>query len=65
MQRGRDVGPIVIGAVLMFILAAFIEGFFRQLVQSVEVRYTVAGGTFIFWFIYFGLIGRREANRDG
>lgn len=53
------VGPMVIGAVLMFFSAALIEGFFRQLVQDQEIRWAVASSTFAFWVYYFGFVGRR------
>jgi uncharacterized membrane protein SpoIIM required for sporulation len=55
----RRVGPMVIGAVIMFFIAAVIEGFFRQLVQSTDVRWLVASSTAIFWLYYFGFVGRR------
>lgn len=55
----RRVGPMVIGAVLMFFGAALIEGFFRQLVQDQEIRWAVASSTFAFWVYYFGFAGRR------
>ncbi|MEZ4461348.1 MAG: stage II sporulation protein M [bacterium] len=55
----RRIGPMVIGAVVMFFIAALIEGFFRQLVQSVNVRWVVAGTTAVFWLVYFSLVGRK------
>jgi len=55
----RRVGPMVIGAVIMFFIAAVIEGFFRQMVQSIDLRWLVASGTAIFWLYYFGFVGRR------
>ncbi len=51
--RGRDAGVIVIGAVIMFCIAALIEGFFRQMVTDVTVRYSVATLTFVLWGAYF------------
>jgi uncharacterized membrane protein SpoIIM required for sporulation len=57
---GRDAAAIVMGSVLMFLLAGLIEGLFRQLVQSVPVRYSVAGATFVGWALYFALAGRKE-----
>jgi uncharacterized membrane protein SpoIIM required for sporulation len=60
-QRGRAVAPIVIGAVLLFFIAAMIEGFFRQLVLDMEVRYAVAAATAALWTAFFSLAGRRGA----
>lgn len=57
-QAGRRAGTIVLGCVGLFLLAAVIEGFFRQLVQSVPIRYAVVFGTSIAWIAYFGFCGR-------
>ncbi len=56
--RGREAGQLVLGAVVMFFLAGLIEGIFRQTVQSVPVRYTVAIATFVFWVAYLTRAGR-------
>ena len=42
----------------MLFLAALLEGYFRQLVQAVPVRYGVALATAAFWALYFGFAGR-------
>ena len=60
-KRGRVAGTVVMGAVAMFFIAALIEGIFRQRVQSVPVRYAVAGSSFVLWALYFALSGRRRA----
>ncbi len=57
---GREAGRICIGAVVMFFLAAVIEGFFRQLVSDVDVRYAVATATALFWLVYFTMAGRNR-----
>jgi uncharacterized membrane protein SpoIIM required for sporulation len=61
-EAGRDAALVVLGAVLMFLIAGLIEGFFRQLVHSVGVRYTVAFATLAFWVGYFGWCGRKPAG---
>jgi len=58
-ERGKAVAPVVIGAVGMLLIAALIEGFFRQRVADIEVRYTVIFGTTLAWAAYFTLSGRR------
>ncbi len=60
VAAGKRVGPTVIGAVVMFFLASLIEGFFRQWVQSIPVRYGVAMVTALFWIFYFVTVGRDE-----
>lgn len=56
--EGRRAGTIAIGCVAMFFIAALIEGFFRQLVNDMTIRYSVAGSTALFWLWYFFRAGR-------
>ncbi len=56
--RGREVALLAVGAVAMFLLAGLIEGFFRQLVQDVTVRWSLAASTLAFWTWYFLAVGR-------
>lgn len=57
-RKGREAGAIVIGAMGMLLFAALLEGFFRQLVHDVAVRYSVAAATTCFWALYFFAAGR-------
>jgi uncharacterized membrane protein SpoIIM required for sporulation len=50
---GQRAATIAMGCVLMLIIAAILEGFGRQLINSDEIRYAVAGGTLVFWLVYF------------
>lgn len=59
-RRGAEAGTLVVGAVIMLFVAALIEGLFRQLVQDITVRYTVAASTCLIWGGYFTLVGRRR-----
>jgi hypothetical protein len=59
------VARLAVGAVVMFLVAGAIEGFFRQLVQDVGVRWSLAAVTLVFWVWYFLAVGRerpREAQ---
>ncbi|MGA1533271.1 MAG: stage II sporulation protein M [Planctomycetota bacterium] len=58
--RSRTAGVVAMGSVLMFLIAALIEGFFRQLVDDIPSRYLLAASTALFWSAYFGLAGRRS-----
>jgi len=40
-----------------------VEGIFRQTVLLVPVRYAVAIGSAIVWFMYFGFLGRVREDR--
>lgn len=62
LRSGRLAGTIAIGCIAMFFVAALIEGFFRQLVNDVAIRYAVAALTGVFWAWYFGRVGRRGAS---
>lgn len=57
--RGRHAGSLAVGAVMLFFIAAIIEGFFRQLVTDVDTRTLVMAVTAIGWFAYFGFVGRK------
>ncbi len=61
--HGREVARLAVGAVVMFLVAGAIEGFFRQLVQDVGVRWCLATVTLVFWVWYFLAVGR-ESNRE-
>jgi hypothetical protein len=48
--------------VLLFFIAALIEGLFRQLVQDVDTRTFVLTLTALMWLAYFGLVGRKRGT---
>ena len=50
---GQKAATIAMGCVLMLIIAALLEGFGRQLINSDTIRYAVAGGTLVVWLVYF------------
>ena len=43
------------GCVVMLIIAALLEGFGRQLINSDVIRYAIAGTTLVLWLGYFYL----------
>lgn len=57
---GRRMGAVVAGSVVMLLLAAMVEGVFRQVVQSVPVRYVLAAVFAALWAGYFTCAGRRQ-----
>jgi len=52
---GQKAATIAMGCVIMLIIAAILEGFGRQLINSDVLRYSIAGGTLAFWLAYFHL----------
>jgi uncharacterized membrane protein SpoIIM required for sporulation len=67
--NGRRAAEIAVGAVLMFFVAAILEGVFRQLVASTPWRFAIGGLTLACWLSYFSgsfgklsrLFGRKAA----
>jgi uncharacterized membrane protein SpoIIM required for sporulation len=56
--HGRLAGQMAVGAVIMLFAAAFLEGGFRQLVQSTPLRFAIGFGVGALWVAYFTLAGR-------
>lgn len=59
-RTGQAVGPLVLGAVVMLVMAALLEGFFRQMVTWIPLRYAMVAMTTLFWGLYFAYAGRSE-----
>lgn len=51
-MHGRLAAEIAVGAVLMFFVAAILEGGFRELVASTPGRFAIAGATGVGWLAY-------------
>jgi uncharacterized membrane protein SpoIIM required for sporulation len=58
--HGRMAAQIAAGAVLLFFVAAILEGGFRQLVASTQWRFVIGGVSGVIWLAYFALPGRKE-----
>jgi uncharacterized membrane protein SpoIIM required for sporulation len=56
---GRRMGAVVAGGVVMLLLAALVEGVFRQIVTHVPSRYALASIFGGLWAAFFALAGRR------
>lgn len=59
---GRRASRIVIGAVVLFFVAAILEGFGRQLITDITVRYLIGGAMLLYWVLYFLHAGKREPH---
>jgi len=57
-RQGRLAAKVVVGAVLMFLVAALLEGFARQLVTDMTTRYLIGTTAAVLWAAYFILAGR-------
>ncbi len=58
-DAGRDAVKLAIVAAVMLVVAAFLEGFPRQLVQDPTSRYLIGWGIGALWLAWFTLGGRR------
>ncbi len=61
-RQGGQAAMVAIGAVLMLFIAAFLEGFVRQLVQTPYLRLLIGAAFLAFWTYYFVFVGRSEPN---
>lgn len=62
-MHGRLAAEIVVGAVLMFFIAAILEGGFRQLVASTAGRFAIAAATAVGWLVYIAMV-RPEGQKQ-
>ena len=60
-NRGRQAAKIVIGTVALFFAAALLEGFGRQLITDMTLRYLIGTTMLVYWLLYFLRAG---AGRD-
>ena len=63
-RRGRDAVKLMLLAALMLVAAAVLEGFFRQTVQTTEVRLAIGWGIGALWAAWLLLAGREPARQE-
>jgi uncharacterized membrane protein SpoIIM required for sporulation len=61
--HGRIAAQIGLGAIALFFAAAILEGGFRQLVQTTELRYAIGWGMGLVWLVYFIWAGRGSGGQ--
>lgn len=57
-HEGRDALKLAMVAAVMLVAAALLEGFGRQLIQSMEARYVIGWGIGLLWLAWIVLSGR-------
>jgi uncharacterized membrane protein SpoIIM required for sporulation len=62
-ERGRIAAQVAVGAILMFFVAAILEGGLRQWVASTPWRFAIGGATGALWLVYFLGAGRGQRRR--
>ncbi|OCC25697.1 hypothetical protein MB02_01875 [Croceicoccus estronivorus] len=61
-ESGRRAAQVMTGVVLMLIVAAFLEGFARQLINETPGRLIVGSFMLVLWLTYFYAFGRRTKD---
>jgi uncharacterized membrane protein SpoIIM required for sporulation len=56
---GRTAATAMVGVVIMLAVAGLLEGFARQLVTSMPIRFAIGGGMMTIWLVYFYLLRPR------
>ena len=59
---GRTAAQMLVVAVIMLFVAAFLEGFGRQLIQDITARYGIGLIMLTLWIVWF-LTGGRSGRR--
>lgn len=62
-ENGRTAATLVIGAVVMLLVAALLEGLGRQLIVDTSARLAVGGTMLVLWLVYFAFSGRPVRRR--
>lgn len=60
-RAGKDAVKLALVAALMLCVAALLEGFGRQLVQDMWMRYIIGWGIGALWLAWFVLGGRAKS----
>ncbi|MEM7213888.1 MAG: stage II sporulation protein M, partial [Pseudomonadota bacterium] len=61
-KEGRDAVMLAVLAAIMLVAAGLLEGFGRQLVQSLEWRLAIGWGIGALWLAWIVMAGRRERS---
>ena len=61
-EAGRRAALVMVGAVLMLLVAALLEGLARQLIEDTIARLAVGWGMLALWLVYFLGAGRGREN---
>lgn len=55
---GQVAGTVALGAIVLLLVAALLEGFARQWVQPPAQRFAIGGAAALLWAMYFSFAGR-------
>ncbi len=63
-EAGRRAAQVMTGVVMMLVIAAMLEGFARQLVETIPGRFAIGGFMLVFWIAYFFAFKRKSGGED-
>ena len=63
-RQGPIAAQAAIGAMLMLVCAAVLEGVFRSWVQDIGLRFAIGVAAIVPWIAYFMLVGRRGRSAE-
>lgn len=61
-ESGKRGAVVMVGVTLMMVIAGLLESYARELVGSVEARFTIGGSFLVFWLTYFFLYAPRRVD---
>ncbi|MEO1407677.1 MAG: stage II sporulation protein M [Pseudomonadota bacterium] len=61
-DEGQSAALVAVGVIVMMFIAAILEGFGRQLINSDLIRYAIAGTSAVLWATYFYLPKRGQSD---
>lgn len=61
---GKQTGAAMLGVVIMLLIAGLLEGFGRQLLRDMTMRFAVGGSFLLLWCAYFYLPRRNLISRN-
>lgn len=63
-EAGKQTGAAMLGVIIMLLIAGLLEGFGRQLLRDMTMRFAVGGSMFLLWCAYFYLPRHRQRPQD-
>jgi uncharacterized membrane protein SpoIIM required for sporulation len=60
--HGAAIGEVAVGGVLMLLVAAVLEGVFRQTIANTDQRLAIAFASLLLWMVYFTFAGRGKRS---
>lgn len=63
-ESGKRGAIVMVGVTIMMVMAGLLESFGRELIGSMQARFTIGGGLLVFWLTYFFLYRPRHLEDE-